>query len=95
MESSLTQPPESPSHATQVHPDELETPPLSLGQLAWRRFRRHKMAIFGSLVLILIIFYAFGGMLIYSEADANFVETGARLQPPLGRTSLRHRYNWA
>src|SRR4030042_6614432 len=82
MESSLTQPPESPSQTPQVHPDELETPPLSLGQLAWRRFRRHKMAIFGSVVLILSVLYAFGGMLIYSEADANFVETGSRLQPP-------------
>ena len=28
-------------------PDELETPPLTLGQLTWRRFRRHKMAMFG------------------------------------------------
>jgi peptide/nickel transport system permease protein len=82
MASSLTQPKESPSRANQVHPDELETPPLSLGKLAWRRFRRHKMAIFGSVVLILIVFYAFGGMLIYSEAEANFVETGARLQAP-------------
>jgi hypothetical protein len=27
--------------------DELEAPPLSLGQLTWRRFRRHKMAMFG------------------------------------------------
>lgn len=63
-------------------PDELETPPLSLGQLTWRRFRRHRMAIFGSITLILIVVYSFGGMLIYSEADANFVDTGARLQAP-------------
>jgi peptide/nickel transport system permease protein len=63
-------------------PDELETPPLSLGQLTWRRFRRHRMAIFGTITLILIIVYSFGGMLVFSEADANFVETGARLQAP-------------
>jgi len=63
-------------------PDELETPPLTLGQLTWRRFRRHKMAIFGSVVLFLIFIYAFGGMLVFSEADANRTETGARLQPP-------------
>ena len=62
--------------------DELETPPLSLGQLTWRRFRRHRMAIFGTVMLILMVLYAFGGMLIFSEADANFVETGARLQAP-------------
>lgn len=62
--------------------DELDTPPLSLGQLTWRRFRRHKMAIFGSIVLFLMVVYAFGGMLIFSEADANRTDTGLRLQPP-------------
>jgi peptide/nickel transport system permease protein len=65
-----------------LSPDELETPPLSLGQLTWRRFRRHRMAIFGAVVLFLIVIYAFGGMLIFSEADANHTETGIRLQAP-------------
>ena len=63
-------------------PDELETPPLSLSQLTWRRFRRHKMAIFGAVTLILLVFYTFGGMLVFSEADSNFVETGNRLAAP-------------
>ncbi len=63
-------------------PDELETPPLSLGELTWRRFRRHKMAIFGAVTLVLLILYAFGGMLVFSEADSNFVETGNRLAAP-------------
>lgn len=63
-------------------PDELETPPLSLGELTWRRFRRHKMAIFGGVTLILLILYSFGGMLFFTEADANRTETGARLQAP-------------
>lgn len=62
--------------------DELEAPPLSLGQLTWRRFRRHRMAIFGAITLILMILYAFGGALFLSEADANRTETGARLQAP-------------
>jgi peptide/nickel transport system permease protein len=62
--------------------DELETPPLSLGQLTWRRFRRHKMAIFGSVVLIFMVVYAFGGMLFFSEADSNRTETGNALQAP-------------
>src|SRR4030065_2808571 len=65
-----------------LNPDELETPPLSLGQLTWRRFRRHRMAIFGSIVMILIVVYAFGGMLVFSEAGANHTETGNALQPP-------------
>jgi peptide/nickel transport system permease protein len=63
-------------------PDELETPPLSLGQLTWRRFRRHRMAIFGSITRVFMILYSFGGMLFFSEADANRTDTGARLQAP-------------
>jgi len=63
-------------------PDDLETPPLSLGQLAWRRFRRHKPAIFGIVVLILLFLYAFGGSLIVPERYANFTDTSVRLQSP-------------
>jgi peptide/nickel transport system permease protein len=79
MENNTTQPINAIASLT---PDELEAPPLSLGQLTWRRFRRHKMAIFGSLTLILMFLYAFGGMFIFSEADANRTETGARLNAP-------------
>lgn len=63
-------------------PDELETPPLTLGQLAWRRFRRHKMAMFGVFALIFLFLYSFGGALIYSEAYANHTDTTLRLQGP-------------
>ena len=62
--------------------DELETPPLSLGQLTWRRFRRHKMAMFGAVTLILLFIYAFGGVLIFPESYANFTDTPLRLNPP-------------
>jgi peptide/nickel transport system permease protein len=62
--------------------DELETPPLSLGQLTWRRFRRHRMAIFGSIFLIIMFLYTFGGMVVFRESAANFTDTGARLQGP-------------
>jgi peptide/nickel transport system permease protein len=62
--------------------DELEAPPLTLGQLTWRRFRRHRMAIFGAITLVLIFLYAFGGALFFSEADANHTDTGIRLQAP-------------
>jgi len=63
-------------------PDELEAPPLTLRQLTWRRFRRHRMAIFGGITLILLIFYSFGLAFFVSEADANRTDTGQRLQAP-------------
>lgn len=79
METTL---PPTSSKVAILTPDELETPPLSLGQLTWRRFRRHRMAIFGSIALICLVLYCFGGMLFFSEADANATDTGARLQGP-------------
>lgn len=57
-------------------------PPLSLGELTWRRFRRHKMALFGAAVLILLFLYSFGGALFVSEDYANLTNTSLRLQPP-------------
>ena len=68
--------------ARRLAPDELEAPPLSLGQLTWRRFRRHKMAIFGAVTLVLLFLYCFGGAIFLSEADANRTETGLRLSAP-------------
>ncbi len=83
MESTPAQPAAgTPAGVAQLLPDELETPPLSLGQLTWRRFRRHRMAIFGSITLVFMVLYAFGGMLFFSEAVANRTDTGARLQAP-------------
>lgn len=62
--------------------DELEAPPLTLGQLTRRRFRRHKMAMFGTAMLFLLILYSFGGAFLISEEYANHVDTSIRLQPP-------------
>ncbi len=67
---------------TRLAPDEIESPPLSLRDLALRRFRRHKMAIFGLVVLVLLIFYAFGGSLFVSEAYSNLTDTKQRLNAP-------------
>lgn len=64
------------------HAVETEPPPLSLSQLTWRRFRRHKMAIFGAIVLILLTFYTFGGSLFVTEKYANFTQMGLRLNAP-------------
>jgi peptide/nickel transport system permease protein len=78
-DATLTQPqPGIPS----LTPDELETPPLTLTQLTWRRFRRHKMAIFGTITLVLILLYALLGSFVFSERYANRTETGNALQAP-------------
>jgi peptide/nickel transport system permease protein len=69
-------------------PDDLETPPISLTQLAWRRFRRHKPAIVGLIVLALLLLYALGGTLVLSEKYANYNDTRLRLQAP----SLEHPF---
>lgn len=62
--------------------DELTAPPLTLSQLFWRRFKRHKMALFGAVMLILLVLYAIGGAFIFSEDYANYNDTGMRLQGP-------------
>ena len=63
-------------------PDDLETPPISLGQLTWRRFRRHKLALYGAVALILLFFYSFGGALFVSENYANLNDTTISLHAP-------------
>ncbi|MCC6188703.1 MAG: ABC transporter permease [Anaerolineales bacterium] len=69
--------------------------PLSPTQLAWRRFRRHKMAMAGLATLVLLTLYtSLGGMLwsrgycapiratLSGEAWANCNDTSLKLQPP-------------
>jgi peptide/nickel transport system permease protein len=62
--------------------DELEAPPLTLGKMAWLKFRRHKMALVGVGILILMILYCTIGSFIFSEKYANYNDTGIALQPP-------------
>jgi peptide/nickel transport system permease protein len=70
------------SQVATLLPDELEAPPLSLGQLVWLRFRRHKMAMFGAVVMIILILYTIVGVLVFPESYANFNDTSLRLSPP-------------
>ncbi|MCL4805877.1 MAG: ABC transporter permease [Anaerolineae bacterium] len=67
--------------------DEL-APPLTFRQMAWRRFRRHRMAMAGAITIILLFIYAFVGGLIYTTADANKTDTSQRLSPP----SMEHPF---
>ncbi len=62
--------------------EEFKAEALTPGQLMRMRFMRHKMAVFGLIVLFLLILYSFGGAFIYSEAEANFTETQIRLNAP-------------
>jgi len=72
----------------QLLPDVVEAPPLSLRALAWRRFRRHKMAIFGFIVLIVMVLYAFVPAFFVPESYANYNDTRLRLDAP----SLAHPF---
>ncbi|MCO6445852.1 MAG: ABC transporter permease [Anaerolineae bacterium] len=49
---------------------------------ALRRFLAHRGAVIGAILLALILLYVTVGSLIFSEADANFADSGRRLQPP-------------
>ena len=81
MEKSLGNLPAQPSVAF-LSQDELDTPPLTLRQLTWKRFRRHKMALMGGIILVLLFLYAFGGSLFATEKYANFNDTTISMQPP-------------
>jgi len=62
--------------------EEFKTEPLTPGQLVRMRFLRHKMAVFGVIILFLLILYAFGGAFVFTEAEANFTDTSIRLTSP-------------
>ncbi len=68
--------------AVAIAPGPGERPPLSLRQLVWRRFRRHRMAMAGAVMLILMVLYSVGGAFVFSESEANHTDTKLRLQPP-------------
>jgi peptide/nickel transport system permease protein len=72
----------SPSLSIPQPADDLATEPLTLWQLGWLRFRRHKMALFGGVLLIVLMIFSFGGSFLYTEKYANFNDTSQRLQPP-------------
>jgi peptide/nickel transport system permease protein len=72
----------TPAPIPRLTQDVLEAPPLTLGQLTWRRFRRHKMAMFGAIMLVILVAYSIIGALRYSESYANHNDTSQALQGP-------------
>ncbi len=64
-----------------IHQENL-TETLTPGQMVRMRFKRHKMAVFGLIVLLLLFFFSFGGSFFYPESEANFTDTKLRLNAP-------------
>ena len=62
--------------------ESLSSTPLSPGQLAWRRFKRHRMAVAGSIGLILILLFIIVGSFVYTERYANRLDVIRRLEAP-------------
>jgi peptide/nickel transport system permease protein len=56
--------------------------PLTPGRMAWRRFRRHRMAMFGLVLLVSLALYVTVGSLVFSEEYANYTDVAIKLQPP-------------
>jgi peptide/nickel transport system permease protein len=55
--------------------------PESLTAEAWRRFRRHRLAIFGAVMLIIMVFAVLAGPLIY-RVPVNEIDFKAKLKTP-------------
>ena len=76
----------------QSPPDAIPAAPRSLWQDAWRRFRQDRMAVFGSIVLLVIIIGVLLGPLLYpaSYSDIDFARATAppSWRHPLGTNDL-------
>ncbi len=57
-------------------------PALTPGQLVWRRFRKHRMALAGAIGLMALLLFILGGSLLVPEAKANEVDVRNKLQAP-------------
>ncbi len=63
-------------------PEVTSGPHLTSGQLVWRRFRKHKLAILGMIGITLLLLYIIIGSLVIPEVAANRVNLDASLSPP-------------
>jgi peptide/nickel transport system permease protein len=55
---------------------------LTPGQLAWRRFRKHRLALIGATGIILLIFFVIIGSVFIPESAANLGDLYHRLTAP-------------
>ena len=65
-----------------VEEEQVGRPPLTPKQVAWRRFRRHKMAMIGVALVVGVILYVTVGALFFSEEDANHTDLSIKLSAP-------------
>ncbi len=56
--------------------------PLTPGQLVWRRFRKHRMALAGSVGLILLLVFILAGSFAVPESSANTGNLRERIKAP-------------
>ena len=59
-----------------------ERQPRTPARMAWQRFRRHRMAMFGLALLIFLVLYVVVGSFIFTEKYANYNDIGIKLQAP-------------
>src|ERR1700690_3117722 len=57
---------------------------LSPGQLVWRRFRKHRMALIGAVGIVLLVLFILGGSIFVPESSANTGDLLIRLIAPSG-----------
>ena len=51
--------------------DQNTAKPLTPGQLIWRRFRKHRMALAGAIGIMLLLGFIIGGSFVIPEKGAN------------------------
>src|SRR5258706_11876506 len=56
--------------------------PLTPSQLVWRRFRKHRMAVWGGIGAVLLLLFIIGGAIIFSERAANEADLKSRFNSP-------------
>ncbi|MBL8090395.1 MAG: ABC transporter permease [Anaerolineales bacterium] len=56
--------------------------PLTPGQLIWRRFLKHRMAVAGMISFAFLLLFILGGSLFVSSQQANAVDLQVRLSAP-------------
>ncbi len=55
---------------------------LTPGQLVWRRFRKHRMALLGGIGVVLLLLFIVIGSIVVPESAANSTDLVARLSGP-------------